>query len=274
MAISKTNYCKRMDYCMITRKLCWWITEKCNENCKYCFRSLDSINNFTFEEHMEILKKIISFGTEQITWSGGEALLVPHATELIKYAKENGIYNKITTNGKLLTPEKIEELKPYVDLVALSIDSFNDDTNISLGRGIEHRKTVLDRIQHLMNEGVKVDINTVVVKQNINDLDEMGSFLRENPISGKWKLMTFFPVREKALANKDQLEISDDAFLSEVHRLIQKYSDVNIMYMMNDQIQQQYPGVRANGDLLVTRNFEDIILGNMTGEILKNPFLM
>lgn len=259
---------------MNTRKMCWWITEKCNENCIYCFRSLSSINNFTFEEHMQILERIIAFGTDQITWSGGEALLVPHATELIKYAKEHGIYNKITTNGRLLTPEKIEELKPYVDLVALSIDSLNDETNKALGRGIEHRKTVIDRISHLMRAGVKVDINTVVARQNINDLDEMGEFFRENPISGKWKLMTFFPIREKALENKGKLEISDEAFLNVAHMLIQKYPDVNIMYMMNDQIQQQYPGVRANGDLLVTRNFNDMILGNMMSDITQNPFLI
>ena len=257
----------------ITRKLCWWITEKCNENCVYCFRSLSSINRFTLEEHMEILKGIIAFGTEQITWSGGEALLVPHATELIKYAKEHGIYNKITTNGKLLTPEKIEELKPYVDLVALSIDSLDDTTNKALGRGVEHRSTVINRIRHLMQEGIQVDINTVVMRTNIQDLDEMGSFFRENPISGKWKLMTFFPVRERALANKEKLEIDDAVFLAEVHRLIEKYQDVNIMYMMNDQIQQQYPGVRANGDLLVTRQFQDMILGNMMDGNVRNPFL-
>jgi radical S-adenosyl methionine domain-containing protein 2 len=257
----------------ITRKLCWWITEKCNENCVYCFRSLSSINRFTLEEHMEILKGIIAFGTEQITWSGGEALLVPHATELIKYAKEHGIYNKITTNGKLLTPEKIEELKPYVDLVALSIDSLDDATNKALGRGVEHRSTVINRIRHLMQEGIQVDINTVVMRTNIQDLDEMGSFFRENPISGKWKLMTFFPVRERALANKEKLEIDDAVFLAEAHRLIEKYRDVNIMYMMNDQIQQQYPGVRANGDLLVTRQFQDMILGNMMDGNVRNPFL-
>ena len=259
---------------MITRKMCWWITEKCNENCVYCFRSLSSINHFTLQEHMQILEHIIDLGTEQITWSGGEALLIPHATELIRYAKSRGIYNKITTNGKLLTPEKIEELKPYVDLVALSIDSLNDETNKALGRGIEHRSTVLARIRHLMQEGIQVDVNTVVMRPNIWDLDEMGSFFRENPISGKWKLMTFFPVRERALANKQQLEISDELFLSEVHRIMEKYSDVRIMYMMNDQIQQQYPGVRANGDLLVTRHFQDRILGNMLEGVTENPFLM
>ena len=259
---------------MNMRKMCWWITEKCNENCVYCFRSLSSINKFTFEEHLKILDKIISFGTDQITWSGGEALLVPHVTELIKYAKQKGIYNKITTNGKLLTPEKIKEVHPYVDLVALSIDSLQDGTNVALGRGIEHRKTVLERIQTLIRKGIKVDVNTVVMRQNIQDLEEMAEFFRENPISGKWKLMTFFPVREKALKNKEMLEISDELFLSEVHRIIEKYSDVKITYMMNDQIQQQYPGVRANGDLLVTRHSQDRILGNMLGEIEENPFLI
>jgi hypothetical protein len=43
--------------------------------------------------------------------------------------------------------------------------------------------------------------------------------------------------------------------------------------MMNDQIQQQYPGVRANGDLLVTRQFQDMILGNMMDGNVRNPFL-
>ena len=255
-----------------TKKMCWWITEKCNENCVYCFRSLTSINSFTLEEHFKILDKIIGFGTQQITWSGGEALLVPHVTELIKYAKEKGIYNKITTNGKLLTKEKIDELKPYVDLVALSIDSLQDDTNVALGRGIEHKKTVLDRIQTLINAGIKVDVNTVVVKQNIDDLEEMGGFFSENRLSGKWKLMTFFPVREKALKNKEYLEIPDELFLSKVQSIIEKYADIKITYMMNDQIQQQYPGVRANGDLLVTRHSKDRILGNMLDEIIENPF--
>lgn len=252
------------------KKMCWWITEKCNEGCIYCFRALDCINNFNLEEHMTILKRIISYGTEQITWSGGEALLVPHVIKLMKYAKEHGIYNKLTTNGKLLTKEKI---KPYIDLVALSIDSFNDDTNQSIGRGKEHRSIVLDRIKNLIDSGILVDINTVVVRQNIKDLIDMAEFLNENPINGKWKLMTFFPIRESALRNKDKLEVDDNDFLEIVKKLKEDYPSINIVHMMNDQIQQQYPGVRANGDLLITKNFQDIILGNMMSDkIPDNPF--
>ncbi len=255
------------------KKMCWWITEKCNEGCIYCFRALDCVNNFNFEEHMAILKRIISYGTEQITWSGGEALLVPHVVKLMKYAKEHGIYNKLTTNGKLLTEEKIKEIKPYIDLVALSIDSFNDDTNQSIGRGKEQRSIVIDRIKQLIDSGILVDINTVVVRQNINDLTDMAEFLKENPINGKWKLMTFFPIRESALRNKDRLEVDDKAFLDIVKKLKEDYPSINIVHMMNDQIQQQYPGVRANGDLLITRNFQDIILGNMMSDkIPDNPF--
>lgn len=102
----------------------------------------------------------------------------------------------------------------------------------------------------------------------------MGAFFRENPLSGKWKLMTFFPIREKALKNREALEISEELFLSEVRKLIEKYADVHITYMTNDQIQQQYPGVRANGDLLITRHAQDRILGNMMDEVKENPFLI
>ena len=85
--------------------------------------------------------------------------------------------------------------------------------------------------------------------------------------------MTFFPVRDKALENKEKLEIDDTSFLEIVHKLKEDYPSINIVHMMNDQIQQQYPGVRANGDLIITRNFQDNILGNMAGETIpKNPF--
>ena len=249
-------------------KLCWWITGLCNEFCKYCFNSADDPTflgeDLTLEDHLRILDNIIRLGTHQITWSGGEALLVAHAPKLIKHAKERGIYNKITTNGKLLTPKTIDEIGQYLDLAALSLDTLDDATNEALGRGAEHRKTIIDRMKHLRQAGVKVDVNTVVMRPNIADLDEMGAFLRENPIDGKWKLMTFFPVRGRALLNKPALEIADEEFLSEVTRLVEKYPDVNIQHMMNDQIQQQYPGVRPNGDFIVTRKSNDHNLGSMT----------
>ena len=70
------------------------------------------------------------------------------------------------------------------------------------------------------------------------------------------------------------MEIPDELFLQKVSQVIQKYPNLNITYMMNDQIQQQYPGVRANGDLLVIRDFQDRILGNMLSEVEINPFLV
>ena len=101
----------------------------------------------------------------------------------------------------------------------------------------------------------------------------MAEFLKENPINGKWKLMTFFPIRESALKNKEKLEVDDNDFLKMVKKLKDDYPSINIVHMMNDQIQQQYPGVRANGDLLITKNFQDIVLGNMmTDNIPDNPF--
>ena len=88
-------------------RICWNITSNCNENCKYCHRFME--NEKDFEENMTILKKMIEDGVTNITWSGGEALLYQNVVELMKYAKQNGVKNKLITNGIVFSQLDIEK---------------------------------------------------------------------------------------------------------------------------------------------------------------------
>ena len=69
------------------KEICWNITARCNQSCKYCHRFLN-IKDLTFEENYSILNNLVESGVNSITWTGGEALLLKEIDKLIKFSHE------------------------------------------------------------------------------------------------------------------------------------------------------------------------------------------
>jgi MoaA/NifB/PqqE/SkfB family radical SAM enzyme len=247
---------------MKEKEICWNITARCNQNCKYCHRFLN-VKDLTFDENLTILKNLIDAGVNCITWTGGEALLLDGIDELLKYSYEHNIKNKIITNGKLLTPEKIDKIYKYLDSITLSIDSIDDDINDSLGRGKEHHseiKEILDYIK-LKKYNVKVRINSVVCKNNINVFDNLIVFLNDYDIYS-WRIFKFMPLREKAVVNKEKFNISMDEYLSVILKVKENSKIKNIDTRIEEDMEKKYILILANGDIVITNNGKDEKVGN------------
>lgn len=247
---------------MKEKEICWNITARCNQNCKYCHRFLN-VKDLTFDENLTILKNLIDAGVNCITWTGGEALLLDGIDELLKYSYEHNIKNKIITNGKLLTPEKIDKIYRYLDSVTLSIDSIDDDINDSLGRGREHRseiKEILDYIK-FKKYNVKVRINSVVCKNNIDVFDNLIVFLNDYDIYS-WRIFKFMPLREKAVVNKEKFNITMDEYLNVVLKVKENSKIKNIDTRIEEDMEKKYILILANGDIVITNNGKDEKVGN------------
>ena len=243
---------------MQKKEICWNITTRCNQGCRYCHRFLN-INDLTFNENEKILNNLINDGVTDITWTGGEALIYENIEELIKRAYKKGIRNKLITNGKILANSNMQILN-YLDSLTLSLDSTNNKINQELGRGEEHYtnvKYILDYIKE-NNIDIKLRINTVANKLNIDNISEFILFLNEYNIYA-WRIFRFMPLRETAVKNKNEFEILDEQF-NFIKEKCNK--ECNITYREEDDMEKKYVLLVANGDIVITENGKDVTKGN------------
>lgn len=252
------------------KEICWNITARCNQNCKYCHRFLN-IMDLTYEENFKILNNLESSGVTSITWTGGEALLLNGIDELLKISHEKGIKNKIITNGKLLTKERIDKIYKYLDSITLSIDSIDDDINYSLGRGKNHFEEIKEILEYIKEKkyDVKIRINSVVCKNNVNNFEDLTNFLNNYNIYS-WRIFKFMPLREKAVINKESFDIPLSIYDKVVSYIKTNSNIENIDTRIEEDMEKKYVLILANGNIVMTNKGKDEKIGNALKDSLKN----
>lgn len=147
------------------------ITNKCNYNCTYCYGDYfnQKQENFTTEELLTIIRDLKKMGTCVVNLIGGEPLIRDDIEMLVNEINKLNMICTISTNGSLV-PGKINVLKK-IDYMDTSLDGteINNDKN----RGQGTYKKTLEGIRAAVKNGIKVNVNMVMTKYNLDDIDEM-----------------------------------------------------------------------------------------------------
>ncbi len=210
------------------------ITKFCNMKCKFCFATFNDLKSFKLNENdaKQIITEVANSGFKKITFVGGEPTVVKELKQLLKHAKSKGLVTTIVTNGSLLLVNNLlSNIHMYLDWIAISIDSINDETNRQSGR--KFNNTVLTQqfykelLSKIKSYNINLKINTVVSKYNYKE--DISSFIKEvNP--ERWKILQALYVSGQNNTHKEKYEVTNDEF----SHFIQTHK--NIITALNDKV--------------------------------------
>jgi MoaA/NifB/PqqE/SkfB family radical SAM enzyme len=156
----------------------WDISHYCNFRCRFCLSSSGSIqpkNALSIKEAYAVIDKLYSGGVLFLTLLGGEPLAREDFLPIASYAKQIGMFIRLSTNGSLVTAEKAEGLAALgsallhlqVSLYGVDEQSYRDTT------GIEGSYSkVMQGLKNLRGAGLEFMIILVATEQNVSSIDE------------------------------------------------------------------------------------------------------
>ncbi|KAF9467773.1 hypothetical protein BDZ94DRAFT_1247665 [Collybia nuda] len=147
---------------------------KCNYSCEFCFHTTKNLNILDIDKAKRGLKLLANAGMKKLNISGGEPFLKPDFIgEIFRYCKEELALEScsVVNNGSKVTEKWLDKYGRYLDVMAISCDSFDADVNVRLGRAeAELQKSHVARVFQVAEwchaRGIKVKVNSVITRCN------------------------------------------------------------------------------------------------------------
>ncbi len=159
-------------------------------------------------------------GMRKVNFAGGEPFLnARFLGQLAQYCKATLQLESVSivTNGSKVTATWLAQYGKYIDIMAVSCDSFDEATNVKIGRGTGQHLVKFRQLAALCEEyGVMFKVNTVVNRYNWQE-DMNAAIQAINP--KRWKCFQVLVIEEEnggadTLRDARDFQISDAEFRS------------------------------------------------------------
>lgn len=219
--LALTRWCvfrKKYPHSNVPISVNFHFTRQCNKSCGFCFHTATTSFKISIEGAKRGLALLKAAGMRKINFAGGEPFLYKSFLgEMIAFCKEELHLESlsIVTNGSLVDEAFLTKYGPYIDILAVSCDSFNEQTNIAIGRGTGDNVRRLFQIRDWCKHfGIKFKLNTVVCRLNYQE--DMNAVVHKlQPF--RWKCFQVLLVRgendsDKTIRDVRKFQISDEEY--------------------------------------------------------------
>jgi radical S-adenosyl methionine domain-containing protein 2 len=207
----------------------WHFTRVCNYGCHFCFHTTTEQHLMKMQDAKRGLALLKGSGMQKLNFSGGEPFLFKRFLgELVRHCKEELCLESVSivSNGSLIDEQWMQKFGSYLDILAVSCDSFDPDVLRSLGRCTSTGDTdhigQTKKVQEWCEKyNIAFKINTVVTAKNVHE--DMSDHIKLlNP--KRWKVFQVLPIegenvgKNRTFRNACNLEITQEAFDEYIRR--------------------------------------------------------
>ena len=164
----------------------WETTRACGLACRHCRASATPSalpGELTTAQGLALIEEVASFGKPSpvLVLTGGDCLLRPDLFELVERARSLGIPTALSPSvTPLLTPAAIERIAASgVRAVSISLDGATAATHDGVRGVAGHFEDTLQAIRRFVEAGLTVQINTTVMRVNVEELPDVAAILAE-----------------------------------------------------------------------------------------------
>ena len=97
---------------------------RCNLCCEHCYSSSGPEVRGELDPTLVcgLVSDAARMGYQVVSFSGGEPFLFTGLHDVLRHAKSLGLRTTVTTNGYFLQPRRLEPLRDFIDVLAVSLD--------------------------------------------------------------------------------------------------------------------------------------------------------
>lgn len=207
------------------------ITKKCNHKCTFCYNiTSDNSPNVTFEQIDIVIEKLWKYGIERVTITGGEPYIVRKQTEyLIQKLLDKNFDVCLNTNLTLINDDCACFLEKTIgnnNIIYSSIPSVNRDKCDKITQSTGSYERILNGLKICRKHHLKVGLNMSISQVNADDLPNIISFLKSNPVDS----FTLFPIIPPVYDRNNIIHSNDaDTILRVADTLLNIHNELGIV---------------------------------------------